>query len=369
MVRSQTRVFYLDAARAAAIALVALNHAVNRTWNNYSWVQEEFVRISRLSTGLKALLTVASRYGVPLFLMITGALILSRPFDSRESVRRFYRHNWLRLLITGEIWTFLGYWFLVFVEPGSRVLADGGIGGAVLGCVKTMLFLDPVRFDSMWYLPMILCIYLLLPMLAWLLQGFPEPRALLYPMIGVFLCDMLVPAVNAGLSLLALPTLHFAVFDYYFPSSYLLYVLAGWWICRGGLGRLSDRAVVLSAALSYLLCVGLQFLCYSRSEHLLSYMSPGILLSSALVFECFRRYAGGLLRWEKPITAMSRAAFALYLLHIFFNMSFHWYVDFSAWSRSAKVLFLEIVPLALSGLVIWPLAKIPFFRKYVFLIK
>ena len=46
--------FYLDAARAAAILLVVLNHAVNRTWNNYGWVQEEFLRIGKLSTALKA---------------------------------------------------------------------------------------------------------------------------------------------------------------------------------------------------------------------------------------------------------------------------------------------------------------------------
>ena len=51
----------------------------------------------------KALLTVASRYGVPLFLMITGALILRKRFETAEDVRRFYRHNWLSLLITSEI--------------------------------------------------------------------------------------------------------------------------------------------------------------------------------------------------------------------------------------------------------------------------
>ena len=66
-----SRVLYLDAARCFAVLMVALNHAVNRTWDNYSQVPEEFARIGKLSSLLKAALTVASHLGVPLFLMIT----------------------------------------------------------------------------------------------------------------------------------------------------------------------------------------------------------------------------------------------------------------------------------------------------------
>ena len=36
------RIFFLDAARAAAIVLVALNHAVNRAYDNYHGQMEEF---------------------------------------------------------------------------------------------------------------------------------------------------------------------------------------------------------------------------------------------------------------------------------------------------------------------------------------
>ena len=66
---------------------------------------------------------------------------------------------------------------------------------------------------------------------------------------------------------------------------------------------------------------------------------------------------------------MSRSAFALYLLHVYPLAALTWFCDLSAWPHMEKVLLLVTVPLAVSGLVIWPLAKIPFFRKYVFLIK
>ena len=113
----------------------------------------------------------------------------------------------------------------------------------------------------------------------------------------------------------------------------------------------------------------MQLFCYSFSDHLIDYDSPALLLSTIPAFELLRRHADRLRRWEKPLSAMSRAAFALYLLHVFILWPIHWYVDLSAWSHMAKLLLFEIVPLSVSGLLIWLLAKIPWCRKVLFLIK
>ena len=363
------RILYLDAARCAAIFLIALNHAVNRTWDNYEQVQQEFAMIGPASTILKAMLTIASRYGVPLFLMITGALLLNRRFDTKEEVRSFYRHNWLSVFITGEIWTFFGFWFFVLFKPYNAPLAGASAAEKLWGCVKTLLFLDPVRFDSMWYVPMILSVYLIIPIVAWTLYRAPAPRLLLLPLAGAFLCDMLLPMINDWLAIFGHPKMNFVLYDSNFVSVYLIYIVAGWQISRGGLEKLSNRALVLITALSYLGCCAVQYYCYSCSTHLLAYMSPAILFSSFFVFECFRRWAGLLRRWEKPMAAVSRSAFALYLIHVFFVWGIHWYMYFTGWHRSAKLLFMLFVPLGLSGLIIWPLSKIPFCRKYLFLIK
>ncbi len=363
------RILYLDAARCAAILLIALNHAVNRSWVNYGAVTEEFHSISLPSTILKALLTVASRYGVPLFLMITGALILRKRFETAEDVRRFYRHNWLSLLITSEIWFFLGFWFQVLVNPGNHMLAELGLGGTLRACLKTLLFLDQVRFDSMWYVPMILSVYLVLPIFAVLLRHTALRRVLILPAALLLWTAMLLPVINDYRSMFGLNVLSNYLYYSNFFSEYLLYILAGWWVAEGGLRKLTDRTVIGAALLCYLLCTALQFWCYSSSDHLIDYDSPAILLSAIPVFELLRRYADRLRRWERPIAAVSRAAFALYLLHVFFLWGFHWYMYFTGWHRAAKLLFMLFAPLGLSGLIIWPLSKIPFCRKYLFLIK
>ena len=70
------RSYYLDIARAIAIISISLNHAVNRTYDNYAGQMEEFLELSWALSLLKAVTTMFGHLGVPLFLMISGALLL-----------------------------------------------------------------------------------------------------------------------------------------------------------------------------------------------------------------------------------------------------------------------------------------------------
>lgn len=85
------RSYYLDIARTIAIISISLNHAVNRTYDNYFGQMEEFLESSYLSSLLKSVVTVFSHLGVPLFLMISGALLLHKRMETADDVKRFYR--------------------------------------------------------------------------------------------------------------------------------------------------------------------------------------------------------------------------------------------------------------------------------------
>ncbi len=74
---------WLDCARTIAIVLVTFNHAVNRGFSSQPY--EEYLLRTHMITMIHAILNVMSRMGVPLFLMITGALLLKRDYtDSIE---------------------------------------------------------------------------------------------------------------------------------------------------------------------------------------------------------------------------------------------------------------------------------------------
>jgi surface polysaccharide O-acyltransferase-like enzyme len=69
------RVYWLDFARVFAIISITLNHTVNRTFDMDDTISE----FNELPLGLfvfKAFIQIISRIGVPIFLMITGSLLL-----------------------------------------------------------------------------------------------------------------------------------------------------------------------------------------------------------------------------------------------------------------------------------------------------
>lgn len=134
------RKLYLDAARVIAISAICLNHATNRSYVNYGGQMAEFLTIPLADTLFKTFCTIFSQLGVPLFLMITGVLILNKRMENAADVKRFYRHNLLSVFLTTEIWLVLIYWFIVLFRGENMVLEQRGIGGAIVGMFETMLF-------------------------------------------------------------------------------------------------------------------------------------------------------------------------------------------------------------------------------------
>ena len=191
----KNRIWYLDIARVIAVISVSLNHAVNRSYSNYQGTQEqweEFFTISFRSNLVRCAVMIFSRLGVPLFLMISGTLLLSRKVETEQDIGRFYKRNLLPLVITAEIWTVIMYWYIVLVNPGNTVLETGGVSGAITGMFHTMLFINQTRFGSMWYIPVIICLYLMLPLMAMVITKVGSAKPFLLPCILIFYGFMLL---------------------------------------------------------------------------------------------------------------------------------------------------------------------------------
>lgn len=101
------RIYWLDVARVVAIISISLNHAVNRAYDNYANQMAEFLSIPLASTIFKTVISIFSRLGVPLFLMISGTLLLRKNITDEDGIKRFYKHNYLDLIITSELWYFI----------------------------------------------------------------------------------------------------------------------------------------------------------------------------------------------------------------------------------------------------------------------
>lgn len=334
------RSYYLDIARTIAIISISLNHAVNRTYDNYFGQMAEFLESSYLSSLLKSVATVFSHLGVPLFLMISGALLLHKRMETADDVKRFYRHNLLELFITAEIWYFIMYWF-VFFDGISSGYWEAGLADTLLGCVKTMLFLDQITMSSMWYMPMILCLYTTIPFAAMLVKKL-SLKALSLPLLLAFLYGMCLPALNSLLVLRDIPPMDTAVHLFNLCSIYYLYVFVGYFISQGGLQRLRTGEVAVLTVLLFALICGYQLYAYSDwVDYLVDYDFPLLLLCAMGLLELLRRGAEHLRGLRPVVTYLAKISFGIYFVHILIMSLLYWHMDFSEWSHLWTLLFLE----------------------------
>lgn len=367
------RIYWLDVARVVAIIAISLNHAVNRSYDNYTNQMAEFLTIPLASTVFKAVISVFSRLGVPLFLMISGALLLKKNITDEDGIKRFYRHNYLDLLITSEIWYFIMYWRVslgqLFVNGGNPF---SKLPSLTWGLVKTMLFIDQVTFASMWYIPMILAVYLLIPIFALVLKKV-SLKVMLVPCVIVFLSTMVIPNINAFLTLAGSDTqIEFALRSSNVFSAYFLYVFAGYWISRGGLARLKGAAVWILAIVTFALSCIAQLYAYSRPDNYLvsgGYEFSLLLFSSMFLFEGIRRCRERQCKVAEGVAYISKISFGIYFVHIIIMTLINKLPIYSSWPRPVLLLFLEVASVGGSVVFIWLLSHIDICKRRLFLIK
>lgn len=173
---SKTREHSLDVIRAFAIVTVVCEH----------------VSPELLSGTAGLIVNVIGTMGVPLFVMLTGYLMLDRMYDANY-LRRFVRHNLLPLIGALEIWNLV--WFgLSHVVGGAPITFERFL--------KIALFMGPTD-SGMWFLPMIIGLYLGLPIVSHMVQWLNEYNAREYTGIllgGIIFFGTLVPTLGELLS-------------------------------------------------------------------------------------------------------------------------------------------------------------------------
>lgn len=151
---------WIDLARALVILLVVLCHA---TESVYTLSVDYISSISMQSKIFAFTSFTLGKLGVPLFLMISGYLLLDRDYSS-DTVKKLWKNNWLHLLICTWIWFAI---YELFCHYYLKVNND------IWSIIEDLLFLRPINISTAhtWYMPMILGMYILIPFVAILLKS------------------------------------------------------------------------------------------------------------------------------------------------------------------------------------------------------
>ena len=156
-----------DTIRAFAVLMIVLDHAVMIGYKiYYASFLDVYTSMTTISKLFCFTMYEISRLGVPLFLMLTGALVLSKDFSTDENIGAFYKKNLLPLLILNEIWVCV-FWILFYLLEKN--------GMSFIYTEGSKLFFNKTEFiqqitlqkrafsPNMWYIPAIIGFYVFIP--------------------------------------------------------------------------------------------------------------------------------------------------------------------------------------------------------------
>lgn len=146
--KASNRMVYLDVLRILAAFSVVMLHSAAQFWYRLDIRSTEWVVANSYNA--------VFRFGVPIFVMISGALFLAP--DYKVDVKRLFTHNILRLFIISVVWSsiyglFDCMWLFGISNLGVKDILREMLSG---------------RYH-LWFLPMLMGIYMLVPVLkSWL---------------------------------------------------------------------------------------------------------------------------------------------------------------------------------------------------------
>lgn len=175
---------WLDLVRAMAIMSVVLCHVADNIYPLYHI--EQFSVLSKILKIEATTIFTLGRFGVPLFLFLTGYLLLKKDWKKEGSIKTFFKDKWMRLLFCSWIWFVIYNIFLLITREQSE-LSVGTV-------IKHLLFLGEVKFTHVWYLAVILGIYLFMPFVAIGLQSV-DLKNLVFPLSVSFVVLFVYPLI------------------------------------------------------------------------------------------------------------------------------------------------------------------------------
>lgn len=152
--RGGGRELWCDFIRCIAIFAVILNHSVEFVCSINT--SEQYLSIPDKYKGyVLALFLIGRIAGVPLFLFLSGYLLLKKDITKDSDAFAFYKHNLVSLVVTTELWIMLLSPIIHYYYPSY------GVKEMIYG----MLMLKQIPYMQFWYVPFIVGVYIGIPFL------------------------------------------------------------------------------------------------------------------------------------------------------------------------------------------------------------
>lgn len=350
MESSKNRLVHYDLLRILAAFSVVMLHSAAQYWYSLPVESSEW----KIANAYDALF----RFGVPIFVMISGALFLRKELD----VKRLYTNHILRLLIIYWVWS------AAYGLFDCRVYEARYITLQIIG-----LELEGGRYH-LWFLPMIVGIYVLLPLLhSWIRHA--DKKMLEYFLVVFLVLQIGRETLNV---LLQSQIVKFAinildVQELSMACSYIGYFVLGYYITTHGIPKKWQKIIYWSMIPAAVLNIVVSniFSVHKGVADGSIYDSYGMFTFIIVVgiFLFFTEVVSKLRYSERAqgrIQEISLSTFGVYVVHIMcIELLAEWGIDSMVLPNIIGIPLLAVLVFGISIVLAAIMRRIPLIGKYI----
>lgn len=346
---SADRIWYYDCLRIIATFAVMILHLSAQNWHSSEVASAAWKSFNFYDS--------ISRWGVPVFVMISGALFL----DAKPDIAKIYRKNILRIVSAFLFWS----------------TAYAAVNMYDTHCsVKDTVFRIIKGHYHLWFLFMIVGLYMIVPFLS----KIAESREMMkYFLILAILFTFVFPQINVLLSwkleeIGSLATTVLGKFKFHFTLGYTGYFVGGYYLSKMDLKKSRRWMIYLLGICGFAATIILSLVISLEKNKPVSTfydnLTVNVMLESIAVFVFAKQHFGKMKpgkKMRKIIVMLSKYSFGAYLVHIMVieqmkrslglhTLSFHPFISVPV---LGVVVF--VISITISGII----HHIPFLNKYI----
>lgn len=330
----KSRIYYLDILRVLSILAVI---AIHVTATNVSNLQN----MDAFPWWSDNILNSFSRSAVPVFFMISGALLLGN--GKNENIGDFLKRKLPRIGIPFLVWS------IIYSALKHYVIEPDYPG--ILSFGKTLVeeILKDSVYHHLWFVYVMMGMYFVIPFINKMLKNTTQ-QELLIAVILWFFVTIAYTTFQGIYFIKAEEYFYIRFFDIPFYSGYLGYFILGFYLRKQEFGRKIKRVIYAAGGLSLLAAPILTYF-ITRGKGVLNELFYGnfsvtTFFSAVAVFVLFKNIA-----WEEKINkrmmrlivSMSDAAFGIYLIHLLVQIYLVRCVETSNRYTSAFALLFDMI--------------------------
>ena len=340
---------HMDFIRALAIILVIFCHCCETV---YDLDSTNAALIYYPTTLIVYLFFTMGRLGVPLFLLLTGYLFLDRDYDN-ESAKLFLKKNWIGIIIASEIWVIINYVY-------SNWYYGSDFSFEIL--IKDVLFMKNHEMSHLWYVPMIIGMYALIPFVASALQKF-EDRFVFYLALFYLVICFIIPIVDIILKICGMEGCYTMLSIGFSGGCYGIYFVLGYLLKRNYIKNISSLRLVIAMISSFIMIVLIQCMAASHQVYYKVWYDNGLLLVCGVcIFELLRRLK--FVPFYGIVKNIAYYSFAIFLVHnIVLLTCYKLMVHYLQLGRYLMVPVYTVITLIITYLVVVIIGKLPLVGK------